>query len=86
MDKHTQAIPQQQSMNCLSVFNHFVGLAREGLIWKTSGNVFLEYLESEFFIFSQDCTQSLELPPDTLIPPEFLWIMLQYSVQALCNM
>ena len=67
-------------MNCLSVFDHFVGLVLKGLRWKASGNVFLEYLESEFFMFSQDCTQSLELPPDILIPPEFLRIMLQYSV------
>ena len=31
MAKHTQAIPRQQPAICLSVFNHFVGLALKGL-------------------------------------------------------
>ena len=31
MVKHTQAIRRQQSMNCLSVFDYFVGLALKGL-------------------------------------------------------
>ena len=29
--KHTQTIRRQQSTNCLSVFEHFVGLALNGL-------------------------------------------------------
>ena len=32
MVKHTQRICRQQSTNCLSVFEHFVGLALKGLI------------------------------------------------------
>ena len=31
MVKQTQAICQQQLTNCLSVFDHFMGLARKGL-------------------------------------------------------
>ena len=31
MVKHTQTIRQQQVTNCLSVFDHFVGLALKGL-------------------------------------------------------
>ena len=31
MVKHTQTILRQQPTNCLSVFDHFVGLARKGL-------------------------------------------------------
>ena len=31
MVKHTQAICPLQSTNCLSVFDHFVGLALKGL-------------------------------------------------------
>ena len=31
MVKHTQTIRRQQLTNCLSVFDHFVGLAIEGL-------------------------------------------------------
>ena len=31
MDKHTQKIRWQQPRNCLSVFDHFVGLALKGL-------------------------------------------------------
>ena len=29
--KHNQTIHRQQPTNCLSVFDHFVGLARKGL-------------------------------------------------------
>ena len=31
MVKHTQTIRRQKSRNCLSVFDHFVGLALRGL-------------------------------------------------------
>ena len=31
MVKHTQTIRRQKPTNCLSVFDHFVGLALEGL-------------------------------------------------------
>ena len=31
MVKHTQTIRRQQPTNCLSVFDHFVGLALKGL-------------------------------------------------------
>ena len=31
MVKHTQTVRRQQPMNCLSVFDHFVGLALKGL-------------------------------------------------------
>ena len=31
MAKHSQTIRQQQTTNCLSVFDHFVGLALKGL-------------------------------------------------------
>ena len=31
MVKHTQTIRRQESTNCLSVFDHFVGLAIKGL-------------------------------------------------------
>ena len=31
MVKHTQTIHRQQPTNCLSVFDHFVGLALKGL-------------------------------------------------------
>ena len=31
MVKHTQTIRQQHRTNCLSVFDHFVGLALKGL-------------------------------------------------------
>ena len=32
MDKRTQTIRQQQPMSCLSVFDHFVGLALKRLM------------------------------------------------------
>ena len=31
MDKHTQTIRRNLSTNCMSVFDHFVGLALKGL-------------------------------------------------------
>ena len=31
MVKHTETITRQQPTNCLSVFDHFVGLALKGL-------------------------------------------------------
>ena len=37
MVKHIQTVRLQEPTNCLSVFDHFVGLARKGLItpsWK----------------------------------------------------
>ena len=36
MVKHTQAIRWQLPINCLNVFDHFVGLALEGLKVKTT--------------------------------------------------
>ena len=33
MIKHTETILRQQPSNCLSVFDHFVGLALEGLTY-----------------------------------------------------
>ena len=33
MVKHTQTIRQQASTNCLSMFDHFVGLVLTGLIF-----------------------------------------------------
>ena len=33
MVKHTQAICRQKPTNCLSVFDHFMGLALKGLKW-----------------------------------------------------
>ena len=38
MVKHTQTIRWQQSANCLSVFDHFVGLALKGLTWCLTAN------------------------------------------------
>ena len=35
MVKHTQTVRWEQQTNCLSVFEHFVGLALKGLNWRT---------------------------------------------------
>ena len=32
MVKHTQAIRRQEQMNCLSIFDHFVGLVHKRLL------------------------------------------------------
>ena len=39
MVKHTQTICRQQPTNCLSVFDHFVGLPLKGLIFKDLDNI-----------------------------------------------
>ena len=42
MAKHTQTICRQQPTNCLSVFNHFVGLALKGLNnWKSTSKTII---------------------------------------------
>ena len=44
MVKHTQTICSQKPTNCLSVFDHCVGLARKGLsnniIWNSAKNAY----------------------------------------------
>ena len=45
MVQHTQTIRPQQPTNCLSIFDHFVGLSPEGLILSTETlNYFLVML------------------------------------------
>ena len=39
MVKHTQTIRRQQPTNCLSVFDHFVGLPLKGLVFKDLDNI-----------------------------------------------
>ena len=45
MVKYTQIIRRQQPTNCLSVFDHFVGLVPKGLIWHIQA--LLIYLEDK---------------------------------------
>ena len=44
MVKYTQTVHRQQSTNCLSVFDHVVGLGLNGLI-----SVFAKYKQKEIF-------------------------------------
>ena len=48
MVKHNQTIFRKRGTNCLSVFDHFVGLALKGVIL-TFGKTFRILNESEFF-------------------------------------
>ena len=53
MVKHTQTIRRLLVINCLSVFDHFVGLALKGLItiigiWKTCRQRKFEYFVVSF--------------------------------------
>ena len=51
MVKHTQTIHRQQTTNCLSVSDHFVGLALKGL--KLTLNTFSTKLSQiSYFIFN----------------------------------
>ena len=48
MVKHTQTVCQEQPTNCLSVFDHFMGLGLKGLLWETMdqlGKVFIDNFE-----------------------------------------
>ena len=49
MAKHTQTIPRQFATNCLSMFDHFVGLALKGL-----KNIFSNMLSNTFSDFILD--------------------------------
>ena len=44
MIKQTRTIRRLLPMNCLSVFDHFIGLALEGFIWFC----FVKYLNEHF--------------------------------------
>ena len=47
----THSIRRQQPTNCLSVFHHFMGLARKGLISTLSGDICIQFCISLVFIF-----------------------------------
>ena len=53
MVQYTQAIPRQQSANCLSVFDLFVGLALKGLSWRNikmkTVKMFLDFVTLLYF-------------------------------------
>ena len=66
MVKHTQTIRQQQPTNCLSVFNHFVGLALKVLtlsMFLQQNNTYRSYDLNHYLfpMFSFDSTPSLSL-------------------------
>ena len=53
MVKHTQTTCQQQPINCLSVFDHFVGLTLKGLrkipLWMLLDFIFLLLFAATYF-------------------------------------
>ena len=48
MVKHTQTIRRQKPTNCLSVFNHFVGLALKGLRYQFMGLIMIDIEQVKF--------------------------------------
>ena len=59
MVKHTQTLCRLLPTNCLTVFDHFVGIVIKGLIWKESdiceifkNTYFEEHLQITASIFS----------------------------------
>ena len=72
MVKHTRTIRQQQRANCLSVFDHFVGLALKGfkfecntdfqLTTKSSGSFQFEST-TDFLLFGMFWPNKEKLPP-----------------------
>ena len=72
MIKNTQTIRQQQPMNCLSVFDNFVGLAVKGLnsiflkigkfrhinfFWITNSRIYRENYLNQFVKYSSKSTK-----------------------------
>ena len=53
MVKHTQTIPQLLSTNCLSVFDHFVGLKLKGLNKQHANLEFRDRLQISLLIQSE---------------------------------
>ena len=48
MVKHTQAIRRQEQMNCLSIFDHFVGLVHKRLLRNILSVYFFAWLSQKF--------------------------------------
>ena len=55
MVKHTQTILRQQPTNCLSVFDHFVGLALKGL----KGYPINPFHDTSHFLYPLETSESL---------------------------
>ena len=51
MVKHTQAIPRQKLTNCLTVFDHFLGLSLKGLTHYFEDINQLMYKTSKSFVY-----------------------------------
>ena len=79
MIKNTQTIRQQQPMNCLSVFDHFVGLAVKGLnsiflktgkfrhinlFWITNSRIYRENYLNQFVKYSSKSTKCYGTYPE----------------------
>ena len=58
MVKHNQTIRLQKPTNCLSVFDHYVGLALKG---KSSPGTSLLKKEAKIFFWILKCQQSLRI-------------------------
>ena len=67
----------------LTLFNPFdIKCKKLDSMWKTSGNVFLGHLREWVFHIFARLHSIMGVPLNFSL--EFLWIILQYSVQALC--
>ena len=51
MVKHAQTVCRQQPTNCLSGFDHFVGLALKGLKWFSKFNSVVVMTQNKIFVF-----------------------------------
>ena len=92
MVKHTQTILRQQPTNCLSVFDHFVGLGIKGLSrmiiqlmyrfcyrnWMLNFGLFFETAPVAFLQYTQGLSEGLRL-----CPMNFPWWFLGFPFSLL---
>ena len=84
MVKHTQTIRRQKPTNCLSVFDHFVGLALKGLMSSGRGREKIEKLISVPPSTSyKNCFQYASVPLIGLINDNALSLVTNLSIVPL---
>ena len=75
--------PQYRWMSCYQLHLVHLVLKAKNLMWKNTRNIFLGHLKEWIFHILPRLQSHMEGVPQYFL--EFSWIMLQYSIQALCN-
>ena len=73
MDKHTQAIPRQKPANCLSVFDHFVGLPFKGLKNLVHLKLFPYFCREMFQVSREDDVKYIDAVKQNILDGSSKW-------------